>query len=82
MGQVSSSPIALYTGVAILALALYKVYDIFFRTTYISDLPGPDKPHIFWGHQDLVWNHDPGVMHERWAKQYGHVLRFNHLGNV
>jgi hypothetical protein len=83
MGQTASAPTkALSTGLAIIALALYKAYGAFFRETTLSGLPGPEKPHIFWGHQNLVWAHNPGVMSEKWAKEHGHVFKYNHLGNV
>jgi hypothetical protein len=48
----------------------------------LKDVPGPKSNSAMFGHFKEILEADPGVLHEKWAKEFGPVLKYKMILNV
>lgn len=70
-------------GVALL-YALWKATQQYlgWYNSSLRYMPGPPCSNILKGNLPEMRTEEPGVMHERWVEQYGHVFLFKGSVNV
>ncbi|KAI0767221.1 cytochrome P450 [Fomes fomentarius] len=69
----------LYSLLALLAVALWKVYPFLVRAfnPSLKNLPGPPSPSLLWGNFKAIQEEDNSVPQERWTEEYhSHTITY------